>query len=118
MNTHTDTSFVQLPKGFAASGFSGQIKGEGLDMALLMSSQPAASPGVFTTNRVKAACIDWNEGLVGKPMRAILVNSGNANACTGARGMQDNRKLADELAKGFGINSQEVFLASTGVIGV
>ena len=108
----------QLPKGFAATGFSGRIKAHGLDMALIMSDRPAASAGVFTTNRVKAACIRWDQELIGKPMRAILVNSGNANACTGARGMRDNRELAAEVAEGFGIAAQEVFLASTGVIGV
>jgi len=108
----------ELPKGFSAAGFSGNIKAEGLDMALLLSDRPAASAGVFTTNRVAAACIDWNRKLCGSPMRAVLINSGNANACTGAQGIQDNRRLAADIAGGFKIDPEEVFMASTGVIGV
>ena len=108
----------QIPKGFSATGFSGQIKADGPDMALILCDRPASSAGVFTQNRVKAACIDWNRELIGTPGRAVLVNSGNANACTGSRGMQDNRLLAAEVAQGFGLEPQEVFLASTGVIGV
>ncbi|MCF7914194.1 MAG: bifunctional glutamate N-acetyltransferase/amino-acid acetyltransferase ArgJ [Spirochaetaceae bacterium] len=108
----------ELPQGFSAAGFSGNIKTEGLDMALLLSDRPAASAGVFTKNRVAAACIDWNRELCGNPMRAVLINSGNANACTGARGMQDNRRLAADIAGGFGIDPEQVFIASTGVIGV
>lgn len=118
MTTQSETTTVRLPEGFAATGFSGQIKSAGLDMALLLSDRPAASAGVFTTNRVRAACIDWNREISGTSGRAILVNSGNANACTGARGMQDNRRLAAEVSAGFGIEPREVFLASTGVIGV
>ncbi|MFO7730794.1 MAG: bifunctional glutamate N-acetyltransferase/amino-acid acetyltransferase ArgJ [Spirochaetia bacterium] len=108
----------ELPQGFSAAGFSGNIKAEGFDMALLLSDRPAASAGVFTTNRVAAACIDWNRELCGTPMRAVLINSGNANACTGARGMQDNRRLAADLAGSFKIDPEQVFMASTGVIGV
>src|SRR6056297_1124413 len=108
----------ELPKGFSAAGFSANIKAEGLDMALLLSDRPATSAGVFTTNRVAAACIDWNRKLCGSPMRAVLINSGNANACTGAQGIQDNRRLAADIAGGFKIDPEEVFMASTGVIGV
>ena len=108
----------ELPQGFSAAGFSGNIKTEGLDMALLLSDRSAASAGVFTTNRVAAACIDWNRELCSSPMRAVLINSGNANACTGTRGVQDNRRLAADIAEGFEIDPEEVFLASTGVIGV
>src|SRR6056297_2651720 len=108
----------ELPQGFSAAGFSGSIKAEGLDMALLLSDRPAASAGVFTTNRVAAAFIDWNRELCGAPMRAVLINSGNANACTGAQGIQDNRRLAADIAGGFKIDPEQVFMASTGVIGV
>ncbi|MDZ7793484.1 MAG: bifunctional glutamate N-acetyltransferase/amino-acid acetyltransferase ArgJ [Spirochaetia bacterium] len=108
----------ELPHGFSAAGFSGNIKAEGLDMALLLSDRPAASAGVFTTNRVTAACIDWNRELCGSPMRAVLMNSGNANACTGAQGIQDNRRLAADIAGGFKTEPEQVFMASTGVIGV
>jgi len=118
MSEQKETPAVRLPQGFAANGFSGHIKSSGPDMALILSDRPAASAGVFTTNRVRAACIDWNREINGTPGRALLVNSGNANACTGARGMQDNRRLAAEVSTGFDVEPQEVFLASTGVIGV
>lgn len=108
----------ELPQGFYAAGFFGNIKAKGPDMALLLSDRPASSAGVFTTNRVKAACVDWNREICGNPARAILMNSGNANACTGERGTQDNRRLAADLAEGFKVKPEEVLLASTGVIGV
>src|SRR6056297_1058527 len=87
-----------LPKGFQVAGFSGGVKASGLDMTILHSIHPAVSAGVFTKNSVRAACVDWNEALVGSPVRAILVNSGNANACTGSRGIADSKQLAGAAA--------------------
>ncbi len=107
-----------LPKGFSASGFSGGLKSEGLDMALILSDRPASAAGVFTTNRVKAACIKRNQELCGNQMRAVLVNSGNANACTGKRGIQDNERVAADVGAAFNIDPEQVLTASTGVIGV
>lgn len=109
---------IQLPKGFQFAAFSGGVKASGNDMALLHSTHPAVSAGVFTSNRVRAACVDWNREIVGKPVRVILVNSGNANACTGSRGMEDSGKLADTAAELLKVKREEVLLASTGVIGV
>lgn len=108
----------QLPKGFQAAGFHGGVKEKGLDMALLHSLHPAASAGVFTTNRVQAACIQWNQERIGAAVRCIVANSGNANACTGDRGMADSHRIAETVSKQLKISSKEVLLASTGVIGV
>jgi glutamate N-acetyltransferase/amino-acid N-acetyltransferase len=109
---------LQLPRGFQLAAFSGGLKASGNDMALLFSTRPAECAGVFTRNRVRAACVDWNREIIGKPVRAILVNSGNANACTGSRGMEDSRALAEAAAKTLNVKREEVLLASTGVIGV
>jgi len=101
-----------------AASFSGGVKKEGQDMAVLYSSHPAVSAGMCTTNRVRAACVDWNSDRLGNNIRLILANSGNANACTGPRGAQDSHKLASAAAARFQIHTEEVLLASTGVIGV
>lgn len=108
----------QLPKGFMAGAFSGGLKKSGPDMAVLYSSHKAVSAGACTTNKVRAACVDWNSERLGKAVRAILINSGNANACTGDRGIKDSLKLAAATADKYQITSEEVLLASTGVIGV
>ncbi|MDY7028154.1 MAG: bifunctional glutamate N-acetyltransferase/amino-acid acetyltransferase ArgJ [Spirochaetota bacterium] len=108
----------QLPRGFMAGAFSGGIKKEGSDIAVLYSTHGAVSAGVFTSNRVRAACIDWNSERIGRSVRAVIVNSGNANACTGYRGIQDSEKIAAAAAEKYGVERDEVLLASTGVIGV
>lgn len=108
----------QLPRGFMAGAFPAGIKKEGSDIAVLYSTHGAVSAGVFTTNRVRAACIDWNSERIGRSVRAVIVNSGNANACTGYRGIQDSEKIAAAAAAKYGVEQDEVLLASTGVIGV
>ncbi|MFO7850394.1 MAG: bifunctional glutamate N-acetyltransferase/amino-acid acetyltransferase ArgJ [Spirochaetia bacterium] len=118
-NNSTDKA-VKLPKGFTASGFSGGIKKAGKDMALLCSEAPAEGAGVFTRNRVRADCVERNSSLIegGGKFRAILANSGNANACTGSRGSEDSRALAKAASELLSVDEEEVLLASTGVIGV
>jgi len=108
----------QLPRGFMAGAFPGGIKKEGSDIAVLYSTHGAVSAGVFTNNRVRAACIDWNSERIGRTVRAVIINSGNANACTGYRGIQDSEKIAAAAAEKYGVEKDEVLLASTGVIGV
>ncbi len=109
-----------LPKGFKSIGFIGKIKKENPDMAVIFSEKPSVFAGVFTKNRVKAACVDRNKELLkkGNTINSILVNSGNANACTGEKGDMDNSNLADRLASLLKIDSNSVLTASTGVIGV
>ena len=107
-------------QGFKASAISAGIKKENtLDMALIYSEKDTVAAGVFTTNQVKAApvllCRDHVRN--GKA-KAIIINSGNANACTGQQGMENARLTASLVAKELGIKPEEVLVASTGVIGI
>ena len=106
--------------GFKASAIAAGLKKDGeLDMALFFSETPAVAAGVFTTNRVKAAPVIFSTENVKKgTARAIIANSGNANACTGERGVRDTRHTAELVARGLGIGSDEVLVSSTGVIGL
>jgi len=115
-----ETKKYILPKGFKSIGFHGSIKEKNTDMAILFSETPSVFAGVFTKNRVRAACVDRNKNLLqkGNTVNAILVNSGNANACTGIKGEKDNIKLAEEMASALDISGDSVLTASTGVIGV
>ncbi len=90
------------------------------DVALIFSDKPFLASGVFTKNRVKAAPVIYCKDLLEKRryFRALLINSGNANACTGKDGLKNCRTISEELAKSLNIDKDEVLLASTGVIGV
>jgi glutamate N-acetyltransferase/amino-acid N-acetyltransferase len=93
----------------------------GLDLALVVSDQPAATAAVFTTNRAQAApVVVSREHLArsGGVTRAVIVNSGCANACTGESGLQVARAMAEDTAKLVGCSSDQVLVSSTGVIGV
>ncbi|MDD2321571.1 MAG: bifunctional glutamate N-acetyltransferase/amino-acid acetyltransferase ArgJ [Geobacteraceae bacterium] len=106
-------------KGFAFSAVEAAIKKPGrLDLALIMSEVPAAVAAVFTTNRVKAAPVLLSmERVTNGVARAMVVNSGNANACTGSQGMADARETARLVAERAGVAEELVLVASTGVIG-
>jgi len=108
-----------IVQGFKASaGAAGIKKNGGLDIALIFSEKPAASAGVFTTNRVKAAPVILSQENIRKGrVRAVIANSGNANACTGKAGLDNARREAELVARELGINPDEVLVASTGVIG-
>lgn len=113
-----DTKSFSVP-GFKAWGIhSGIKKNEKKDLAIIYSDREAAVAGVFTKNRVKAACILLNTSKVksGKG-RAIIANSGCANACTGKRGFADARATAEIAAGELGVRPDAVYVASTGVIG-
>jgi glutamate N-acetyltransferase/amino-acid N-acetyltransferase len=105
--------------GFQFSGISGGIKRDGgKDLGLIHSATEATAAGVFTTNRVKAAPVLLDvERIRGGRGQAILVNSGNANVCTGERGRENACLLADLVADELGIDRKLVLVASTGVIG-
>ncbi len=101
-----------------AAGASGIRKSGRLDVALICSDRPAQCAGVFTRNRVKAAPLLLSEPRIrAGECRAILVNSGNANACTGARGLDDARRCSELTAQVLGIGEELVAVSSTGVIG-
>ena len=106
-------------KGFKASAVAAGIKKDGgLDFTLIFSEKEAVAAAVFTTNKVKAApIILCRENIRDGNIRAIIANSGNANACTGKDGLDNARKTADLVAGELGIRPGEVLVASTGVIG-
>ncbi len=106
-------------RGFLFSGISAGIKKDGKkDLGLIYSEVPAQAAGLFTTNLVKAAPVQLDrERLKRGRCQAILVNSGNANACTGGPGLKDAKKTSWLLSKRLGINERLVFPSSTGVIG-
>ena len=109
---------LQLPKGFSATGIQSGIKKHKKDMALIVSDVPAVSAAVFTTNQVKAAPVKWDLKVVEHDKaQAIVMNSGNANACTGAQGMADAEAMAALAAGKLGVQALNVFVCSTGTIG-
>src|SRR5258708_15559579 len=113
---------VASPRGFRAAGVSAGIKAnKGLDLALLVSDVPARAAAVFTTNlAIAAPVVVSREHLArsGGTARAVIVNSGCANACTGDEGLQVARDMAAETAALVGCPTEQVLVASTGVIGV
>jgi glutamate N-acetyltransferase/amino-acid N-acetyltransferase len=113
---------VAAPAAFRASGIACGIKASGKpDLALIVSDAPASAAAVFTTNRAQAAPVlvsRDNLRASGGRMRAVIVNSGCANACTGAAGVEHARAMAAMTSRALGIEAAEVFVASTGVIGV
>lgn len=107
------------PKGFRAAGVHCGVKREKPDLALLVSDIPASAAGVFTTNKVKAAPVRYTQGAVAAGRaQVIVVNSGNANACTGRPGLADSEEMAKLTAGSLGLAADLVLVASTGVIGV
>lgn len=106
-------------KGFRASGLASGIKKSGnSDLALVVSDTPSVAAGAFTTNKICAACVTENKKILpSSQIRAILCNSGNANACTGIRGVRDVERSREAIASRMQYNNNEVLVASTGVIG-
>lgn len=112
---------VTSPKGFLASGIHCGLKKNSLklDLALIYSEVPATAAGVYTKNKVKGAPIYiTKEHLCNKKAQAIIVNSGNANTCNGEDGLVTAKKMAQVQAKALSLKTNEVLVASTGVIGV
>ncbi|MDR3146758.1 MAG: bifunctional ornithine acetyltransferase/N-acetylglutamate synthase, partial [Treponema sp.] len=112
---------ICAPRGFRAGGIWCGIKAGSRkrDLALIYADKPCAAAAVFTTNRVKAApVIVSQEHLAGGVLRAVIANSGNANACTGEAGLAAAHRMAELAAGEFAIRPREVAVASTGVIGV
>ena len=105
--------------GFLFSGISAGIKKDGKrDLGLIYSEVPAQVAGLFTTNKVKAAPVQLNMERMKRGLcQAIIVNSGNANACTGGQGLRDAKRVSSLIAQQLGINENLVFPSSTGVIG-
>ena len=113
---------VTAPQGFRAAGLAVGLKASGNpDLALLLAPAGAVCAGVFTTSVVRAACVDLcSERLAssGGRVRSVLINSGQANACTGDRGLIDSQRATAAMADRLGLDVEEVLICSTGVIGV
>ncbi|MFI7113782.1 bifunctional glutamate N-acetyltransferase/amino-acid acetyltransferase ArgJ [Nonomuraea sp. NPDC050227] len=111
---------VTAPLGFRAAGIAAGIKsGDARDLALVVNDGPSrAAAGVFTANRVKAAPVLWSQQvLAGGRLRAVVLNSGGANACTGPEGFQDTHATAEKVAEVIGDSAGEIAVCSTGLIG-
>ena len=123
IETLEDVSGLGLVKGFKVAGVACNIRGnadlERLDVALICSDTPATAAGVFTTNDVKAApvYVDMEHLSRCGKVKAIVANSGNANACTGERGLKDARDTCAYLAGKFGVDENQILVCSTGRIG-
>ncbi|HLU56684.1 MAG TPA: bifunctional glutamate N-acetyltransferase/amino-acid acetyltransferase ArgJ [Pseudonocardia sp.] len=111
---------VTQPKGFRAAGVAAGIRnGEGPDLAFVVNDGPQfAAAGLFTRNKVKAAPVLWSQQVLttGK-LRAVVLNAGNANACTGPQGFQTAHATAEKAAELLGCGAIEVAVCSTGLIG-
>ena len=116
MQNHT----INAPAGFLAAGDHIGIKKENKDLTLILSEKPASAAGCFTQNIVKAAPVQYDLSIIksGKTVRGIVVNSGNANACTGEQGLLDVRAAAGVFAELACCKAEEILVCSTGVIGV
>ena len=115
------TGGVTAARGFKAASTAAGIKyKDRQDMAMIYSQEPCRSAGTFTTNIVKAAPVKWDKNQVtsGAPARAVVINAGIANACTGAEGMGYCGQTAEAAALALGISAESVLVASTGVIGM
>src|SRR5687768_2355929 len=109
------------PQGFSAAGVAAGLKSSGApDVAVVLNHGPDdAAAAVFTTNRFPAAPVLWSrQVLAGERARAVVLNSGGANACTGPEGFQDTHATAEHAAAELGLGAIDVAVASTGLIGV
>ena len=116
---------VTAPLGFRAAGVAAGLKQPGQpDVAVVLNDGPSrAAAAVFTSNRVQAAPVTWTRQVVqGGRIRAVVLNSGGANACTGPAGFQDTHATAEHLAASLGalsdeVGAGEIAVCSTGLIG-
>lgn len=111
---------LSVPQGFRFGGMYCGIKRnkEALDLAMIVSDRPAVAAGTYTTNLVFAAPVKWDRGLTpNSSTRGVVINSGNANACTGDRGDADCRSMAEIAATSVGAKAEEFLVLSTGIIG-
>ena len=113
---------ITAPEGFQAAGITAGLKASGKpDLSLLLAPAGAVCAGTFTTSLVRAACVDLCAERLqasGGRARAVLSNSGQANACTGDRGLIDSQRATQAMADRLGLAAEEVLICSTGVIGV
>ncbi len=118
------TKFIQIeghitsPPGFRSAGIAAGIKLDKKDMALILSDRPCCAAGVYTTNRIQAAPVQLcRQRTPGNNIRAIIINSGNANACTGPQGLRDAITMAELTGARLSLDPSSVLTCSTGTIG-
>jgi glutamate N-acetyltransferase / amino-acid N-acetyltransferase len=114
-------SRADIPHGFTFAATACGLKKDSLDLALLTSDAAATAAAVFTTNRVQAAPVRLSREHLQKSqrkIRGVIVNSGNANCCTGSQGLAASRKTAAAISRSLGCRPREILVCSTGVIGV
>lgn len=111
---------IIAPKGFECAGIRTGVKRRRKDLTLIYTKKSAISAGVYTTNTVKAAPLLVTKDIIDKatPVNAIIINSGNANACTGAKGLTDAWEMTKKTQEVLNLPERSVLVASTGVIGV
>jgi len=109
---------ITYPVGFYASGINCGIKEGKNDLSLIYSESPCISSGTFTTNQFKSYSVLWCIKNIKNKIKAVLVNSGNANACNGKENWELTKKLIEELGKKLKIEKESILFASTGIIGV
>ncbi|PKL87071.1 MAG: hypothetical protein CVV23_17285, partial [Ignavibacteriae bacterium HGW-Ignavibacteriae-2] len=116
---YLDNGSVTSVKGFQAAGLNCGLKKVKKDLALIVSTYPATAAGTFTLNKAQAAPVILCKRIIdeGKKVKAILINSGNANACTGVNGFNDAVEVQKYCADKLNIAQNEVLVSSTGVIG-
>ena len=108
---------LTLIEGIKASGVPCGLKRNKKDLAIIYSEVPAVTAGVFTRNRVQAAPIKLCRERTGNLIRAVVVNSGNANACTGEKGLANAYAMAELASRALQVNPEQIMVCSTGVIG-
>ena len=111
---------IIAPEGFLAAGIRTGVKRRRKDLALIYTKTPAISAGVYTSNMVKAAPLLVTKDIIehATPVNAIIINSGNANACTGAQGIENAWQMVTKTREVLNLPQRSVLVASTGVIGV
>jgi glutamate N-acetyltransferase/amino-acid N-acetyltransferase len=114
-----ESNLLAIPRLFRAAAVRAGIKPSGgLDLAVLAADGPCAAAGTFTTNRIAAAPVQWDRALLPTgSIRAVVVNAGNANAATGAQGLENARRTAVIAARHLRCGPEQILVASTGVIG-
>lgn len=118
MELMTGAGGVTFPAGWKAVGVFAGIKASEEDLAVIFSETSAQAAGVFTTNTVQAAPVRWCKELVSRGVaRAVVINSGCANACTGQEGLIANARVANDAAKALQLQAEEIAVCSTGTIG-
>jgi glutamate N-acetyltransferase / amino-acid N-acetyltransferase len=115
----SESTDLNLPIGFRTAAVKAGIKPSGgLDLAVLVSDRDCSAAGTFTTNRVAAAPVHWDRSLLpSASIRGVVINAGNANAATGQQGLDNARATASGAAAILGCRTEQILVASTGVIG-